>query len=71
MRFATFREKRRNGDVKFQNFARYHTDNKPFGTEDNDGEKTRVAEPVWAETYSGITVASYEKRWLDNYTDTT
>ena len=39
----------------FQNFARYHTDNKPFGTEDKARsfcdlfgvrKKTRVAEPV-------------------------
>lgn len=61
----------------FQNFARYHTDNKPFGTEDKArsfvicsecGKKHGLPNPY--ETYSGITDqnASYEKR-LDNYTD--
>ena len=59
----------------FQNFARYHTDNKPFGTEDKArsfvicsecGKKHGLPNPY--ETYSGITDqnASYEKR-LDNY----
>ena len=61
----------------FQNFARYHTDNKPFGTENKArsfvicsecGKKHGLPNPY--ETYSGITDqnASYEKR-LDNYTD--
>lgn len=62
----------------FHNFARYHTDNEPYG----GTEKTRSFVicydcrkkhnlPNPYETYSGITKqeCSYEK-CLDNYTDT-
>jgi len=61
----------------FQNFARYHTDTKPFGTEDESRsfvmcsdcrEKHGLPNPY--ESYTGITdqKATYDK-CLDNYMD--
>ena len=61
----------------FQNFARYHTDNKPYGTSEMTRsfvicydccKKHNLPNPY--ETYSCITKqeAKYEK-CLDNYTD--
>lgn len=62
----------------FQNFARYHTDNTPYGFEAKTrsfvicGECCKKHDlPNPYETYTGITnqKATYEK-CLDNYTDT-
>lgn len=61
----------------FQNFARYHTDDKPYGSADKTrsfviccecSKKHNLPNPY--QTYSGITKqqAGYEK-CLDNYTD--
>lgn len=61
----------------FQNFARYHTDSKPYGNEDKTRSFVICYEcckkhnlPNPHETYSGITAQNLEyEKTLDTYTD--